>query len=213
MYSPSRSTLAIFLSLSSYNLFTPSCRPIARLYWIFLHDGVNKNPPPLMQNPIANSPTKPKTFGDSQSSSCLLQEHRTQCQAADVDPTEGAPRKVLVGGEIVSANWIEAEYHSGGVASPGSGVGGRGRRRISNNFVVTETAPFLMACGLCKRCLGSGRDTFMYRRAADGDEHEGGALKLKLSVFRDGGGGRGGAELLGRVRVHVLHSEEATSPE
>ncbi|KAG6527865.1 hypothetical protein ZIOFF_009999 [Zingiber officinale] len=100
MSSPSRSTLAIFLSLSSYNLFTPSCRPTVRLYWIFLHYGVNKNPPPLMQNPIANSPAKPKTFGDSQSSNRLLQEHRTQRQAADVDPMEGAPRKVLVGGEL-----------------------------------------------------------------------------------------------------------------
>lgn len=41
--------------------------------------------------------------------------------------------------------------------------GARGRRRNSGNFAVVETASFLMACGLCKRRLGPGRDTFMYR--------------------------------------------------
>ncbi|KAG6496847.1 FCS-Like Zinc finger 7-like [Zingiber officinale] len=130
---------------------------------------VKKRPRPAMRRTTsmtefaAEGETPRPAGGDSQSSSRLLQEHRTQRQAADVDPAEGAPRKVLVGGELVSVNWIEAGYHSGGVAPPGSGVGGRGRRRISSDFAVTETAPFLMACGLCKRRLGPGRDTFMYR--------------------------------------------------
>ncbi|XP_074591704.1 FCS-Like Zinc finger 7-like [Curcuma longa] len=100
--------------------------------------------------------------GDSQSRR-LLQEHRTQRRAVDADPAAGAPWKFLVGGELVSGNWIEVGYPSGGVVPPGSGVGGRGRRRSSGGFVVTETAPFLMSCGLCKRRLGPGRDTFMYR--------------------------------------------------
>ncbi|CAL9117522.1 unnamed protein product [Musa textilis] len=41
--------------------------------------------------------------------------------------------------------------------------GAGGRRRNSGDSAAVETAPFLMACGLCKRRLGPGRDTFMYR--------------------------------------------------
>ncbi|XP_074559478.1 FCS-Like Zinc finger 5-like [Curcuma longa] len=38
-----------------------------------------------------------------------------------------------------------------------------GQRRNTGVPLATETAPFLMACGLCRRRLGPGRDTFMYR--------------------------------------------------
>lgn len=37
------------------------------------------------------------------------------------------------------------------------------QRRSSGDFRVLETAPFLKACGLCKRRLGPGRDIYMYR--------------------------------------------------
>ncbi|XP_020255446.1 uncharacterized protein LOC109832505 [Asparagus officinalis] len=36
-------------------------------------------------------------------------------------------------------------------------------RRSSGDFRAVETAPFLRACGLCKRRLGPGRDIYMYR--------------------------------------------------
>ncbi|ONK73999.1 uncharacterized protein A4U43_C03F1750 [Asparagus officinalis] len=35
--------------------------------------------------------------------------------------------------------------------------------RSSGDFRAVETAPFLRACGLCKRRLGPGRDIYMYR--------------------------------------------------
>ncbi|CAL9166923.1 unnamed protein product [Musa hybrid cultivar] len=57
------------------------------------------------------------------------------------------------------ADWLEARYQW--VLDP-SPCGGRSRRN-SGDFAVVETAPFLRACGLCKRRLGPGRDTFMYR--------------------------------------------------
>ncbi|XP_020586705.1 uncharacterized protein LOC110028964 [Phalaenopsis equestris] len=37
------------------------------------------------------------------------------------------------------------------------------KRRCSGDPSVAEAAPFLTACGLCKRSLGPGFDTFMYR--------------------------------------------------
>ncbi|RWV89098.1 hypothetical protein BHE74_00020229 [Ensete ventricosum] len=57
------------------------------------------------------------------------------------------------------ANWLEARYHGSLVLSPRTG----GHRRNSADLSVMDTAPFLRACGLCKRRLGPGRDTFMYR--------------------------------------------------
>ncbi|CAL9181606.1 unnamed protein product [Musa hybrid cultivar] len=57
------------------------------------------------------------------------------------------------------ANWLEARYHGSLVLSPRTG----GHRKNSADLAVVETAPFLRACGLCKRRLGPGRDTFMYR--------------------------------------------------
>ncbi|XP_074571303.1 FCS-Like Zinc finger 5-like [Curcuma longa] len=38
-----------------------------------------------------------------------------------------------------------------------------GQRRNTGGALATATAPFLTACGLCRRRLGPGRDTFMYR--------------------------------------------------
>lgn len=43
------------------------------------------------------------------------------------------------------------------------------------------------------------------------EEEEEGTVGLKLSVFREGGGGRA-AELLGRVRVYVEEEAEAKPP-
>ncbi|KAJ0988383.1 hypothetical protein J5N97_006739 [Dioscorea zingiberensis] len=53
-------------------------------------------------------------------------------------------------------DWLGSRYVAA-VATP------RGHRRNSTDFVAVETAPFLKACGLCKRRLGPGRDIFMYR--------------------------------------------------
>lgn len=38
-----------------------------------------------------------------------------------------------------------------------------GLRRNSADYSAVETAAFLRHCGLCRRLLGPGRDTFMYR--------------------------------------------------
>ncbi|KAJ3695791.1 hypothetical protein LUZ60_001168 [Juncus effusus] len=42
-------------------------------------------------------------------------------------------------------------------------VAGQRNRRNSADFTVSDSAPFLRACGLCKRSLGPGRDIYMYR--------------------------------------------------
>ncbi|KAL6844885.1 hypothetical protein ACP4OV_025544 [Aristida adscensionis] len=41
-----------------------------------------------------------------------------------------------------------------------------GLRRNSADCAATEAAAFLRACGLCRRRLGPGRDTFMYKGEA-----------------------------------------------
>uniref|UniRef100_A0A0E0CCI8 FLZ-type domain-containing protein n=1 Tax=Oryza meridionalis TaxID=40149 RepID=A0A0E0CCI8_9ORYZ len=41
-----------------------------------------------------------------------------------------------------------------------------GLRRNSADYCAVETASFLRACGLCRRRLGPGRDTFMYKGEA-----------------------------------------------
>ncbi|KAL6900857.1 hypothetical protein ACP4OV_005533 [Aristida adscensionis] len=54
----------------------------------------------------------------------------------------------------------------GGAASAGRPAAYRSRaglRRNSADLSAAETAAFLRACGLCRRRLGPGRDTFMYR--------------------------------------------------
>ncbi|KAM0936334.1 putative Zf-FLZ domain-containing protein [Dioscorea sansibarensis] len=53
--------------------------------------------------------------------------------------------------------WLNSRYVAA-VATPRAA-----NRRSSADFTVVETAPFLKACGLCKRRLGPGRDIFMYR--------------------------------------------------
>ncbi|WOL19409.1 hypothetical protein Cni_G28207 [Canna indica] len=59
-----------------------------------------------------------------------------------------------------AADWLEAARYKGSIVpSPRDGR----NRRNSGDFSVVETAPFLRACGLCKRRLGPGRDIFMYR--------------------------------------------------
>lgn len=42
-------------------------------------------------------------------------------------------------------------------------AGNRTRRNSADVLVGADSAPFLRACGLCKRSLGPGRDTYMYR--------------------------------------------------
>ncbi|RRT34924.1 hypothetical protein B296_00046459 [Ensete ventricosum] len=82
--------------------------------------------------------------------------------------------------------------------------GGGGRRRNFGEFAMVEAAPFLMACGLCKRRLGPGRDTFMYRYFSSAASV---ALCLKRSIFL---GGVGFLAVLTRkhqdhfVHVHLL---------
>ncbi|ONM21624.1 FCS-Like Zinc finger 6 [Zea mays] len=41
-----------------------------------------------------------------------------------------------------------------------------GLRRNSADYSAVETAAFLRACGLCRRRLGPGRDTFVYKGEA-----------------------------------------------
>ncbi|WOK94348.1 hypothetical protein Cni_G03050 [Canna indica] len=88
-----------------------------------------------------------------------LKQQRNQRRAAEVDVAAAQWR---VRGRPADADWLEADQYAVGVEAAGAGGGGV-RRRNSGDFSVAETAPFLMACGLCKRRLGPGRDTFMYR--------------------------------------------------
>ncbi|WOK96269.1 hypothetical protein Cni_G04976 [Canna indica] len=84
----------------------------------------------------------------------LLQLQRSQRQAAEIL----VPVSQIMGSG--GADWMDAGYYLAAVVPRGGGVD---RRRNSGDFAVVETAPFLRACGLCKRRLGPGRDTFMYR--------------------------------------------------
>ncbi|OAY72391.1 hypothetical protein ACMD2_03913 [Ananas comosus] len=59
------------------------------------------------------------------------------------------------------AEWLEARL-AGGLPSPRRSAAA-GNRRSSADFAAVETAPFLRACGLCRRRLAPGRDIFMYR--------------------------------------------------
>ncbi|XP_042397508.1 FCS-Like Zinc finger 7-like [Zingiber officinale] len=45
----------------------------------------------------------------------------------------------------------------------GEAAAEEGQRRNTGAPLAADTAPFLMVCGLCRRRLGPGRDTFMYR--------------------------------------------------
>ncbi|KAL5206703.1 hypothetical protein ABZP36_034912 [Zizania latifolia] len=56
-------------------------------------------------------------------------------------------------------DWLAA-YHAR--AAPARA----GLRRNSADYSAVETAAFLRACGLCRRRLGPGRDTFMYKGEA-----------------------------------------------
>ncbi|XP_038990191.1 LOW QUALITY PROTEIN: FCS-Like Zinc finger 5-like [Phoenix dactylifera] len=69
---------------------------------------------------------------------------------------DGGGGKRTYGGSA-RAEGLEAR-HLGNMVPPGSG-----NRRNFGDFGVVEIAPFLKACSLCKRRLGPGRDTFMYR--------------------------------------------------
>ena len=75
-------------------------------------------------------------------------------------------------------DWLSAFVGGGGGAGPGGAAAQEdwlaayraraaparaGLRRNSADYSVVETAAFLRACGLCRRRLGPGRDTFMYR--------------------------------------------------
>nr|ACF87872.1 unknown [Zea mays] len=61
-----------------------------------------------------------------------------------------------VGGAAAQEDWLAA-YHAR--AAPARA----GLRRNSADYSAVETAAFLRACGLCRRRLGPGRDTFMYK--------------------------------------------------
>ncbi|NP_001140205.1 hypothetical protein Zm00014a_029078 [Zea mays] len=64
-----------------------------------------------------------------------------------------------VGGAAAQEDWLAA-YHAR--AAPARA----GLRRNSADYSAVETAAFLRACGLCRRRLGPGRDTFMYKGEA-----------------------------------------------
>ncbi|XP_006661172.2 FCS-Like Zinc finger 6 [Oryza brachyantha] len=77
-------------------------------------------------------------------------------------------------------DWL-ASFGGGGGRGGGGGAPGQdwlaayraraaparaGIRRNSADYCAVETAAFLRACGLCRRRLGPGRDTFMYKGEA-----------------------------------------------
>ncbi|KAJ1696201.1 hypothetical protein LUZ63_004713 [Rhynchospora breviuscula] len=74
--------------------------------------------------------------------------------AVHVDASQRAAEARRYGG--AGSEWLASRH-----------VAGNHRcRRNSADFVSSNAdaaAPFLRACGLCKRSLGPGRDTFMYR--------------------------------------------------
>ncbi|KAG6480234.1 FCS-Like Zinc finger 6-like [Zingiber officinale] len=70
-----------------------------------------------------------------------------------IDPHLGVMQGSIAG---VGMDWRAARF-MGSMLSPRGGVQ---RREL---FVSPETAGFLMACRLCNRRLGPGRDAFMYR--------------------------------------------------
>ncbi|CAN6174112.1 unnamed protein product [Urochloa humidicola] len=63
------------------------------------------------------------------------------------------------GGAAAQEDWLAA-YRAR--AAPARA----GMRRYSADYSVVESAAFLRACGLCRRRLGPGRDTFMYKGEA-----------------------------------------------
>lgn len=71
--------------------------------------------------------------------------------AVAVVKADGGGGKRTYGGSA-GTDCLEA-WHLGAMAAP----------RNSRAFGVVEVASFLKACSLCKRRLGPGRDTFMYR--------------------------------------------------
>ncbi|OEL31336.1 hypothetical protein BAE44_0007644 [Dichanthelium oligosanthes] len=60
------------------------------------------------------------------------------------------------GGAAAQEDWLAA-YR------PRAAPARAGLRRNSADYSAVETAAFLRACGLCRRRLGPGRDTFMYK--------------------------------------------------
>ncbi|KAG8056557.1 hypothetical protein GUJ93_ZPchr0002g24145 [Zizania palustris] len=85
--------------------------------------------------------------------------------------------KTFGGGGDGGQDWLAAFGGGGSGAGAGAGLGQdwlaayraraaparAGLRRNSADYSSVETAAFLRACGLCRRRLGPGRDTFMYK--------------------------------------------------
>ncbi|CAN6204288.1 unnamed protein product [Urochloa humidicola] len=65
----------------------------------------------------------------------------------------------VAGGAAAQEDWLAA-YRAR--AAPARA----GLRRNSADYSAVETAAFLRSCGLCRRRLGPGRDTFMYKGEA-----------------------------------------------
>ncbi|XP_010939620.1 FCS-Like Zinc finger 5 [Elaeis guineensis] len=82
---------------------------------------------------------------------------RAAAAAAAKAKADGGGGKRTYGGSA-GVEGLETRYLEAMVA-PWS----TGNRRNSGDFGVVEVASFLKACSLCKRRLGPGRDTFMYR--------------------------------------------------
>ncbi|KAG1366490.1 FCS-Like Zinc finger 5 [Cocos nucifera] len=84
------------------------------------------------------------------------QRYRQSPAAAVVTADGGGGKRTYDGS--AGAEELEARYLEAMVPPRRTG-----NRRNSGDFGVVEVASFLKACSLCKRRLGPGRDTFMYR--------------------------------------------------
>ena len=80
------------------------------------------------------------------------------------------------GGNDGRQDWLAAYGGGGAGGAPGrdwmaayrarAAPARAGLRRNSADYSAVETAAFLRHCGLCRRLLGPGRDTFMYKGEA-----------------------------------------------
>ncbi|XP_066399319.1 FCS-Like Zinc finger 6-like [Miscanthus floridulus] len=72
----------------------------------------------------------------------------------------------LRGAACGQQDWLSSFGGGGGAGGAAAYRARAGLHRNSADYSVVETAAFLRACGLCRRRLGPGRDTFMYKGEA-----------------------------------------------
>ncbi|CAA7401723.1 unnamed protein product [Spirodela intermedia] len=113
------------------------------------HAAAGNPPPPRHQRP-------PPAVGGADGYICGGYDRRQQAAAAAAPPPQPP------------YHWPQQQHQDQGPSNGldtrylASMVSPRNPRRNSGDFAV-EPAPFLRTCGLCKRRLGPGKDTFMYR--------------------------------------------------